>query len=100
MPTTEPSSPPPDATARPNDKAEHYGNLAVSFCRAGTLILIAQQFALPVIAGAAAFCFALALRHDNKNVRCFPKYPLFIITFWTIVCAVSLYLRLRPMFTH
>jgi hypothetical protein len=77
--------------------AARYESIAFTFCRAATIILIAQKFALPVAAGAAAIFYLLADRHGAKETRCFLRYPLLIAAFWGTVCLISLYKLLRPM---
>ena len=62
-----------------------------------TVNLLAQQFALPVAAGAAAVFFVLAAVHGKKDTRCILRVPLLIAAFWGIVCLLSLYRTLRPM---
>ena len=86
--------------ATPKTKGEIYEGIAFTFCKAATIILLTQKFALPVASGAAAFFYILADRHGKKDTRCILKVPLLIAAFWGTVCLTSLYLTLRPMFTH
>ena len=81
-------------------KGEIYEGIAFTFCKAATIILLTQRFALPVAAGSAAVFYVLADRHGKKDTRCILKKPWLIAGFWGTVCVVSLYLTLRPMFPH
>lgn len=81
-------------------KGEVYEGIAFTFCKAATIILIAQQFALPVAAGAAAVFYVLANLHGKKDTRCILKAPLLIAAFWGTVAIVSLVLTLRRMLAH
>jgi hypothetical protein len=81
-------------------KGEIYEGIAFTFCKAATIILLTQRFALPVAAGAAAAFYILADIHSKKDTRCILKKPWLIAGFWGTVCVVSLYVILRPMFPH
>jgi len=84
-------------TPRRKTKGEVYEGIAFTFCKAATIVLIAQKWALPVAAGAASVFFILAVWHGQKETRCVLRVPLLIATFWGAVCAVSLYGLLRPL---
>ena len=71
--------------------------MAFTFCKAATIILLTQRFALPVASGAAAVFFILADLHGKKDTRCVLRAPLLIALFWGVVCLVSLYGTLRPL---
>src|SRR5436309_14408387 len=79
-------------------KGEIYEGIAFTFCKAATIILLTQKFALPVAAGAAAVFYVLAMVYGKKDTRCVLRWPLLIACFWGAVCVVSLYLILRPYF--
>lgn len=82
--------------ARPQSKGEVYEGIAFTFCKAATIILITQRFALPVAAGAAAIFYVLADRHGKKDTHCALRIPLLIAAFWGAVSLVSLYLLVHP----
>ena len=83
-----------------NDKAARYEKLAFNFCKAATIILLTGKFALPVASGAAAVLFFLAHRNGARETRCILGKPLVVASFWAIVCVVSLFFILRPVFAH
>ncbi len=87
----------PAAPEQPRTRGEVYEGMAFTFCKAATIILLTQKFALPVAAGAAAVFYVLADRHGKKDTRCILRLPLLIAAFWGVVCAVSLYAILRPL---
>ena len=78
-------------------RGEVYERVAFTFCKAATLILLTQRFALPVASGAAAIFYVMADRHGKKDTRCILRVPLLIAAFWGAVCLVSLYATLRPL---
>jgi hypothetical protein len=78
-------------------RGEAYERVAFTFCKAATLILLTQRFALPVASGAAAIFYVLADRHGKRDTRCILRVPLLIAAFWGAVCLVSLYATLRPL---
>lgn len=80
-------------------KAERYEGTAFTFCKAATIILLTQKFALPVAAGAAAIFYVLAYRHGARESRCILKWPLLIAAFWGTIAAASLYLMARAFLT-
>jgi len=85
---------------RVKTKGEVYEGIAFTFCKAATIILLTQKFALPVAAGAAAIFYLLADRYGQKETRCILKIPLLIAAFWGAICLGSLYAILRPMVGH
>ena len=76
-------------------RGETYEGIAFNFCKAATIILIAQRFALPVAAGAAAVFYVLAHAYGKRDTRCVLRIPLLIAAFWGSISLVSLYLILR-----
>ncbi len=82
---------------RPKTRGEVYEGIAFSFCKTATIVLIAQRFALPLAAGAAAAFYVLAYWQGKKDTRCVARYPLAIATFWGAVAVLSVYLTVRPM---
>ncbi len=76
--------------------AEKFEGLAFTFCKAATIILIAQKFALPVASGAAAVFYMLAYLNGKHDTRCFMLYPPLIASFWSLVCVVSTCIILNP----
>jgi hypothetical protein len=90
-----PISTPSDTDRPPKTKGEIYEGIAFTFCKAATIILLTQKFALPVAAGAAAIFYLLADRHGKKDTRCILKHPRLIAAFWGTICVASLLLMLR-----
>jgi hypothetical protein len=88
---------PPVFRTPPRTKGETYEGIAFTFCKAATLILLTQKFALPVAAGAAAVFYLLAYRYGARETRCIVRVPLLVSAFWGIVACLSLYLILRPL---
>ena len=78
-------------------RGEVYEGIAFTFCKAATIILLTQKFALPVAAGMAALFYVLAEVHGKHDTRCLARSPVLIATFWGAVCLVSLFAILRPM---
>ena len=85
------------AVPRRKTKGEVYEGIAFTFCKIATVILIAQKFALPAAAGAAAVFYILAHLKGKKDTRCFLRIPLLLAGFWGSVCLVSLYFILWPI---
>jgi hypothetical protein len=78
-------------------QGEIYEGIAFTFCKAATIILLTQQFALPVAAGAAAIFYLLADRHGKKDTRCILKRPRLIAAFWGVIALASLFRIVYPM---
>ena len=91
------AEPPTAALPQSPMRGEVYERLAFTFCKAATIILLTQRFALPVASGAAAIFYVLADRHGKRDTRCILRVPLLIAAFWGAVCLVSLYATLRPL---
>jgi len=89
--------PPAAALVPSSTRGEAYERVAFTFCKAATIILLTQRFALPVASGAAAVFFVLADLHGKKDTRCVLRTPLLIALFWGVVCLVSLYAMFRPL---
>jgi hypothetical protein len=100
MSTLEPAHPQSPVNPQRRIKGEIYESIAFTFCKAATIILLTQRFALPVAAGAAAVFYILVDVHGKKDTRCILKKPWLIAGFWGTVCVVSLYLILRAMFVR
>ena len=99
--TAIPDAPAPPKIARPaTSRGDVYEGLAFTFCKAAVIILLAQRFALPVAAGAAAAFYLLAYRQGRRTTRCVGRAPLAIAAFWSVVSAISLYLIFRPAAGH
>ena len=77
-------------------RAATFDKAAYTFCKAALLVVIARRFALPAAAGLAALFYFLTAYYRKKETDCFLKKPILIGVIWTVVCAVSLYLLLRP----
>ena len=75
---------------------EKFEGLAFTFCKAATIILLTQKFALPVASGAAAIFYMLAYLNGKQDTRCFMLYPPLIASFWSLVCIVSSCFILNP----
>jgi hypothetical protein len=76
---------------------EKYEGIAFTFCKAATIILLMQKFALPVASGAASLFYVLAYFNGKKDTCCVLRAPLFISLFWGVVCVVSSYLTIRSL---
>jgi hypothetical protein len=76
---------------------EKYESIAFTFCKAATIILLTQQFALPIASGAAALFYGMAFVNGKTDTRCILSYPPLIGGFWTLVCIVSTYLTFHPL---
>jgi hypothetical protein len=84
------------STPAPLTKGEQYEKLAFTFCRAATIILLAQKFALIVAAGAATGLYLAAYYKGKKDTRCVLKSPLVAAAFWGVICLIALYGLFRP----
>jgi hypothetical protein len=92
---------PVESPAAPEkSRGEIYEGIAFTFCKAATLVLIFQRFALPATAGLAALFYLLAHFHGKRETRCIMRVPLLIAVFWGTVSACAFYLTLRPFFVH
>jgi hypothetical protein len=78
-------------------KGEKYEGIAFTFCKAATIILLAQRFALPIASGAAAIFYILAYINGKKDTCCIMRLPLYIAAFWFIVCVLSSYFVFNPV---
>lgn len=81
-------------------QGEKFEGLAFTFCKAATIILLTQQFALPVASGAAALFYMLAYASGKTDTRCWFLFPPAIAGFWAIVCAISTYFCFNPIVWH
>jgi hypothetical protein len=69
--------------------------VAFSFCKAATVALVFQKFALPAAALLSAVFFLLAIAYGKNDTRCALRYPLLIAAFWLAVAGAWLYVYLR-----
>ena len=69
--------------------------VAFSFCKAATVALIFQKFALPAAAVLSAVFFILAVVYGKKDTKCVLRYPLVIAVFWLVVATAWLVMYLR-----
>jgi len=69
--------------------------IAFSFCKAATVALVFQKFALPAAALLSAIFFLLAFSAGEKETRCALRYPLIIALFWLLVTGVWAYLHFK-----
>ena len=81
-------------------QGEKFESLAFTFCKAATIILLTQKFALPVASGAAAMFYALAFVSGKTDTKCWFLFPPAIAGFWSIVCIISTYLAFNPNAIH
>ncbi|MGD9683859.1 MAG: hypothetical protein AB7W16_22050 [Candidatus Obscuribacterales bacterium] len=79
------------------EMGEKFEGLAFTFCKAATIILLTQKYALPVAAGLAAVFYMLAYASGKKDTRCFMVWPPLIAGIWATVAAVSTYLIINPL---
>jgi hypothetical protein len=75
---------------------EKFEGIAFTFCKAATIILLTQKFALPVASGAAALFYIMAFVSGKTDTRCWLLWPPAIAGFWGLVCVASTYLTLNP----
>lgn len=75
---------------------EKFEGIAFTFCKAATIILLTQKYALPIASGAAALFYAMAYTNGKKDTCCWLKWPPLIIGFWATVSVASSYW----IFTH
>lgn len=79
-------------------RGEKFESIAFTFCKAATIILFTQNFALPIASGAAAIFYILAYAFGKKDTCCWLKWPPLIAGFWGSVCLVSTLLTFNPQF--
>lgn len=77
-------------------RGEVYGDIAYTFCKVATVVLITQRFALPVASGAASVFYVLAAVQGRKETHCAMKHHWWIAGLWGLVFAVSSFHILRP----
>jgi hypothetical protein len=75
---------------------EKFEGIAFTFCKAATIILLTQKFALPIASGAAAAFYIGAYALGKKDTCCWLKWPPLIAGFWGLVCLISTYLTFNP----
>jgi hypothetical protein len=76
-------------------KGRIYEGVAFSFCKAATVALVFQKFALPAAALLCAAFYVLAAIYGQRESRCVLRVPLFIAGFWLVVAAGWAYFYLR-----
>ncbi|MDQ2985413.1 MAG: hypothetical protein M3R13_01670 [Armatimonadota bacterium] len=76
-------------------RGSRFEGIAFSFCKAATVALVFQNFALPAAALLCAVFFVLAVYFGKKETKCVLRYPLFIAGFWVVVAAVWFVFYLR-----
>jgi type IV secretory pathway VirB3-like protein len=90
-----------EPTSTPQKTAgEKFESIGFTFCKAATIILITQRYALPVAAGLTAIFYVMAYVKGKHDTRCILRLPLLIAGFWGVVTAVSLYALLYPASWH
>jgi hypothetical protein len=77
------------------DGGRKFEGIAFSFCKAATVALIFQKFALPAAALLSATFYLLAMANGKKDSKCLLRFPLFIAVFWVVVAATWIYLYLK-----
>lgn len=75
---------------------EKFEGIAFTFCKAATIILLTQKFALPIASGAAAIFYVLAFVSGKRDTRCWLASPPIIAGFWGTVCIASTVLLVNP----
>lgn len=78
-------------------KGEKFEKIAFTFCKAATIILLTQKFALVFASGAAAIFYMLAFINGKRDTACLLSWPPLIAGFWSIVCLLSAYLIFNPI---
>lgn len=79
---------------------EKYEKLAFTFCKAATLVLLTQKYAMIVTAGGATVFYLLAHFHGQRETRCILRKPLISAGFWGVICLAAAYTMFRPMLTR
>ncbi len=72
-----------------------FEGIAFSFCKAATVALVFQKFALPAAALLSAVFFLLAVFYGKKDTKCVLRFPLIIAGFWIVIAAIWLVMYLR-----
>jgi hypothetical protein len=79
----------------PLSRPEKYERLAFTFCRMGTVGLIAwlitPAILVLVVSVAAIVLYARSVTLGVSWTKCFLRRPTYIIGFWSIVAAADLY---------
>ena len=78
-------------------RGDKFEGIAFTFCKAATIILLTQKFALPVASGLAALFYILAFVSGKSDTRCWAAWPPAIAGFWLLVCIGSSYLLFNPV---
>ena len=85
-------------TTGPTTAGQHYEQLGFTFCKIGTICLIAlaPAYALLGAAALAIFFYVRALQYGVTRSDCILRHPLVIISFWLAVAAADVvYLVVR-----
>ena len=85
-------------TTEPTGAGRHYEELGFTFCKIGTICLIAlaPTYALLAAAGLSIFFYVRALQHGVTRSDCILRHPLVIISFWLAVAGADIvYLVVR-----
>jgi hypothetical protein len=89
---------PEAGAARPKkSRGEVMEGIAFTYCKAATLIVLAQFIAGPklvlsLVALGACVYYALALAAGKRDTRCILRVPAAIIVFWGLIGGVYAYL--------
>ncbi|MBX9770050.1 MAG: hypothetical protein K2X29_01685 [Candidatus Obscuribacterales bacterium] len=75
---------------------QKFEGIAFNFCKAATIILLTQRYALPIASGTAAIFYVLAYASGKRDTKCWFIWPPLIAGFWLIVCVISTYLTFNP----
>ena len=80
-----------DAT-EPTAAGRHFEELGFTFCKLGTICLIALAPAYALLGAAALtiFFYVRALQHGVTRSDCILRHPLVIIAFWLAVAAADI----------
>ena len=93
---TSTDTPAQEPASSPLTPGERYEKLAFTFCRAATIVLLTQKYALIVAAGAATALYLMAYMKGKKETRCILRSPLVAAAFWGVVCVIAAFGMLRP----
>jgi hypothetical protein len=91
------------AVERPaRTRGEIWEGVAFTFCRAGTIVLLAQvllgeRWVLPTVAIGTAMFYGVALAYGKRDTRCILRLPWLIILFWGAIGAAALWLIAREL---
>lgn len=76
-------------------RGEIFEGIGFQFCKVATVALICGSWTLPIASGLCAAFFLAGWVGGKRNTRCVLRSPLLAAAFYGIVCAVSVWWKLR-----